>query len=100
MLFDNKMDLKLLLNPRMKLLYQQAYDEEAKSIPTDLDENITPVSIIYPRSFVEKIRSFHKNETEKSGDYNFIGTYFRKRVSKKRKWIFPFIKAKFTKKFL
>lgn len=87
---------KLLLNPRMRYLYQQAYDEDNKKFPSELDENIKPVCLIYPRTFVEKIRSYHKTENDKERDYNFIGTYYRKKVAKRRYWIKDFAKKYFT----
>ena len=89
---------KLLINPRMRYLYKQAYDEEKLSIPSDLNENIKPVPLIYPRSFVELTRTYHKNENDKLYDYNFIGSYFRSKVASRRKWIFPFAKDRFTDK--
>lgn len=86
--------IKLNLNTRMKFLYYKSYFEE--NIVFDFDEHDDikdPKIILYPRSFVYKTKLM---DHTKNIDYNFIGSVFFTTTFKNRRWIFDFIKKKFT----
>jgi hypothetical protein len=88
-------NLKLQLNPKMKILFIHSFVEENKIFDSDLyDESITDQIILYLRSYIEKTNVLSKN---KEYDYNFVGSLFFSEVYSARKWILEYAKEKFTK---
>lgn len=77
---------------RSVLLIQQAYEEEGLACP-DIDENHTPVKLLYPRSFVTEVEAM---PGEKVHDYAFVGSIYRPETYANRAWILDYARQRFT----
>jgi hypothetical protein len=78
--------------PRSVLLIAQAYAEEGLACP-DIDEDVEPSVLLYPRSFVEAVSAMPR---EKIHDYCFMGGLHRPETYAHRAWIETFARERFT----
>ena len=78
--------------PRSEQLIAAAYREEGMAIPA-IDERVTPIALLYPRSFVERVEAM---PSEKVHDYCFIGGLYRPETRSNRSWILDFARRRFT----
>jgi hypothetical protein len=78
--------------PRSVLLTARAYEEEGLECPV-IDERKAPVSLLYPRSFVEAVNEM---PGDKLHDYCFMGTLYRPETFRHRAWILDFARRRFT----
>jgi hypothetical protein len=82
----------LAAGPRSVLLYHAAYDEEGLECP-DVDENVSPTKLLYPRSYVDAVNEL---PDDKRYDYSFLGSLYRPEVFPHRRWILDFAARHFT----
>lgn len=78
--------------PRSVLLVEQAYRDEGLACP-EIDERVSPVRLLYPRSFVEAIAVL---PDVKRHDYAFIGGLYRPETHSNRRWILDYARRRFS----
>lgn len=78
--------------PRSSLLIEKAYEEEGLVCP-EVDENLEPIRLLYPRSFVEAVEDM---SGVKSHDYCFMGVLYRPELYEHRAWIVDFAQRRFS----
>jgi hypothetical protein len=69
-----------------------AYAEEGRPCPP-IDEHVTPVALLFPRSFVEAVEAM---PGEKVHDYCFMGSLYRQETFAHRDWVLDFAARRFT----
>lgn len=79
---------------RSKLLIKMAYEEEGMALP-EIDERKKEITLLYPKSFLEKVKELNSKKIHK---YNFVGTLYYHNVYEYRKWILDFAEKNFTDK--
>lgn len=77
---------------RSKSLMKMAYHEEGLT-PPDIDERIKPVRLLYPRSYLQKVRALQAKKIYK---YCFMGALYYPNVYEHRKWILSWAAENFT----
>lgn len=80
--------------PRSVFLHEQAYEEEGLPCPP-VDERLSPVKLLHPRSFIEAVDDL---PCEKVHDYCFMGTLYRPETFEHRRWILDFARERFTER--
>jgi hypothetical protein len=80
--------------PRAFLLLRQAYEEEGRELPA-IDERVTQVPLVFPRSYVEAVEAMPSTKVH---DYSFMGTLYRPEIFEHRRWVLDFARQRFTER--